>query len=148
MRTIFATLAIVAVVSVSAFEADVKSTTKLTICSFGVTDRLTEISDPGVLALSNVFAGYFIGEQVATPSSALARHTISFDIQTREGIKTAAYVVQYWVDESTGQAFVYLPGRGEASYPRNVSTILREGEDGHWHRASAEWSNAIEPYLR
>ena len=148
MPTIFSMLAVVTVVLVGAVEAEIKSTTKLTIAPGGVADRLTEVTDPRVLTLSHVFAGNFLGEQADAPSPSLPRHTISFDIQTLEGVKTAAYVVQYCVDETNGQAFVYLPGQGEPSYRRNVSTILRRGQDGHWHHASAEWSKAIEPYLQ
>jgi hypothetical protein len=150
MRTILGLLAVLAVtvVSVSAVEAEIKSTTKLTVSSVSVPGRLTAITDPRVLVLSNVFAGNFIGEAADTPNRALARYTLSFDIQTREGVKTEAYVVHYGVDRSTGQAFVYLPGRGEPSYRRNVSTILREGQDGRWHRASTEWSQALAPHLK
>jgi len=146
MRTILATLAAFAVVVVSSSAADIKSTTKLRISSVGSEYRSKETTDAGVLTLSNVFAGSFIGEPVDAPDTSAARYTISFDIQTREGVKTEAYVVQYCVD-ATGQAFVYLPGRGESSYRRNVSTILREGKDGRWHHASAEWSQALQPYL-
>ena len=146
MRAILLVLSIVAVVSVGAFEAAIKSTTRLTISAAGVDPN--EIIDPGVLALSNVFAGTFIGEPADAPHPSLPRHTISFDIQTLDGIKTDAYLVHYCVDRATGQAFVYLPGWGEPSYRRNVSTILREGQDGRWHRASAKWSHAIQPYLR
>ena len=29
----------------------------------------------------------------------------------------------------------------------NVSTILREGQDGHWHHAEREWSEAVAKVL-
>ena len=146
MRVIVGMLAVVTVVSIGAVGPEIKSTTRLTISAAGVDPN--EVIDPGVLALSNVFAGTFIGEPADAPHPSLPRHTISFDIQTLDGVKTDAYVVHYCVDRSTGEAFVYLPGSGEPSYRRNVSTILREGQDGYWHRASAEWSHAIQPYLR
>jgi len=36
----------------------------------------------------------------------------------------------------------------EPSYRRNVSTILRDGQDGYWHHASEEWSAVISRYVR
>lgn len=125
---------------------EIKSTTKLTIFADG--RGLIEIIAPEVLAQSNVFAGQFIGAPAENPSSSFTRYTVVFDIQTLSGVKPEAYTVQYVFDESTGEAFVYLPGRGDASYRRNVSTILRDGQDGRWHRASAEWAASIHAYLR
>ena len=148
MRKILVTLATVSLVAISALAADIKSTTRLSIFPVGAEARSQQITDARVLTLSNVYAGTFIGDQAEVPNPSLTRYTISFDIQTLEGVKTAAYVVQYCVDGATGQAFVYLPGRGEPAYRRNVSTILREGKDGRWHRASEQWSAAIQPYLQ
>ena len=95
-----------------------------------------------------MFAGNFIGSPAPNPGAQLTRYTVTFDIQTLDGVKEAAYVVQYCVDDSTGEGFVYLPGRGEPSHRRNISTILRDGQDGYWHRASDEWSAAMSLYVR
>jgi hypothetical protein len=148
MRKIFATLVAVILVAISTVAADIKSTTKLSLSPLGTVAPIKAITDARVLTLSNVFAGSFIGEAVDAPNPSFRRYAISFDIQLREGIKTDAYVVEYCVDDATGEAFVYLPGRGEPSYRRNVSTILRDGKDGHWHRASTEWSALLQPYVR
>lgn len=145
MRTIVVPLVAVAFAAALTAAADIKSTTRLQIASSGTPARSNVVTDARVLAMSNVFAGAFIAQQVDVPNYQ-AIYTISFDIQTREGIKADAYVVQYAVD-AQGQSFVYLPGRGEPSYRGNVSTIIRDGHDGKWHRASAEWSAAIHPYL-
>jgi hypothetical protein len=145
MRTILASLAAVFFATLATSAAEIKSTTKLQISVAGADARSSEVTDPRVLALSNVYAGAFIGAP-AEVANALTLYNISFDIQALDGVKTAAYVVQYGVD-GAGQAYVYLPGRGEEPYRRNISTILRTGQDGHWHHASAEWSAAIQPYL-
>ena len=145
MRPIIGTLALV-IFAASANTPEIKSTTRLTIISDSV--GLIEITAPEVLALSNVYAGQFIGAPAESPDSKLARHTIVFDIQTLEGVKRGAYAVQYVFDDSAGEAFIYLPGRGDASFRSNISTILRDGQDGRWHRASAEWAASIRTYLR
>ena len=147
MRTLLGTLAAFVVLVTIAAAAEIKSTTKLTVIAPGAA-RLVEIADADVLRLSNVYAGAFIGEQTEAPDPSLARYTITFDIQTLNGVKTGAYAVQYAVDDSTGVGFVYLPGRDDPQHRRNISTILREGQDGTWRRASPEWSAALQPYLR
>ena len=143
MRTSFVTLAAITLMAALTSAADIKDTTRIQISVDGAVAR--EVTDSRVLRLSNVFAGTFINGPADVPNT-LRRYTIAFDIQSRDGVKAAAYVVHYGIDGS-GQAYIYLPGRGEPSYSRNVSTILRDGQDGRWHRASAEWSAAIEPYL-
>jgi hypothetical protein len=146
MRTFLTTLAAFVVLAAGGFAAEIKSTTKLTVIA-PAASRLIEITDPDVLRLSHVFAGSFIGQQASAPDASLTRYTITFDIQTLEGVKTSAYVVQYCVDDTTGLGFVYLPGRGDPAHRRNISTILREGQDGTWRRASSEWTAAIQAYL-
>jgi hypothetical protein len=147
MRTLLSTVAALLVLVTISFAAEIKSTTKLTIIAPGAS-RLIEITDANVLRLSHVFIGDFIGQPTDTPNPSLTRYTITFDVQTLDGVKTAAYAVQYCVDDSTGLGFLYLPGRGDPQHQRNISTILREGQDGTWRRASPEWSAAIAGYLR
>ena len=53
------------------------------------------------------------------------------------------YVVSYVRDPQSGSGFVYLPGRGEEGWAMNVRTILRDGQDGRWHHADREWSDAL-----
>jgi hypothetical protein len=136
-------LALLAAGSSTSAQSGIKETVKLNILG----SRLIEITDPGVLALSNVFAGSFIASRSEEPDAAWPRITVVFDVQTREGIKAGAYAVFYCSDPDTGEGFIYLPGRGEAPYRRNIATILREEQDGRWHRASAEWSSAINVQL-
>ena len=145
MRTIVVTLVAVSFAAVLTSATEIKSTTRLRITTAEIPARSRDITDARVLALSSVFAGAFIAQPVDVPNY-LTAYTISFDIQAREGVRADAYVVQYAID-GQGQSFIYLPGRGEPSYRGNVSTIIRDGQDGRWHRASAEWSAAIQPYL-
>jgi hypothetical protein len=124
----------------------IKETAKITISSTVLAQPIV-ITDPRVLGLSNVFAGAFIGEQVPRPDVAGPHYTIVFDIQTLNGVRTAAYVVGYSKNRWTGERFIYLPGRGNASYRRNASTILRNGHDGSWHRAAEAWGTVIDSHL-
>lgn len=146
MGHLIGTLATLVMLAVSTDAPEIKSTTKLTIFADG--RGLIEITAPEVLSLSHVFAGQFIGAPAESPDSNFTRFTVVFDIQTMGGVKHGAYAVQYVFDDSTGEAFVYLPGRGDASFRSNISTIIRDGQDGRWHRASAEWAAAIHAYLR
>ena len=133
------------VLAAAANAPEIKSTTRLTIIKAA---GLVEITAPEVLALSHVYAGTFIGAPTAAPDSVFGRHTVVFDIQTQHGVKHGAYSVQFVFDDSTGDAFVYLPGRGEPAYRSNTSTMIRDGQDGRWHRASVDWAGALHPYLR
>ena len=146
MGHVVGTLAALVMLAASPNAPEVKSTTKLTIVADGL--GLIEITAPEVLALSHVFAGQFIGAPAESPDSNLARRAVIFDIQTLDGVKHGAYAVQFVFDDSTGEAFVYLPGRGDVSFRRNASTIIRDGQDGRWHRASADWAASIRDSLR
>jgi hypothetical protein len=146
MGHVIGTLSALVMLAASASAPELKSTTKLTIIADA--RGLLEITAPEVLALSHVFAGQFIGAPAESPDSNFARYTVIFDIQTLGGVKHGAYAVQYVFDDSTGEAFVYLPGRGEPAYRSNASTMIRDGQDGRWHRASAEWAALIRAYLR
>jgi hypothetical protein len=138
------TSAVVAFLGVSALAVDVKETARLTVVG---PQQSFVITDLPLLALSNVFMGSFIGDPSPEPNSEWPRYTIIFDVQTLDGIKERAYVVQYCVSPSTWEGFVYLPGRGEDSYRRNVSTIIRDDQDGKWHRASGPWSAALNTHI-
>jgi len=124
------------------------ATVKLTITGPGLTAPV-EIVEAAILAESNVFAGSFIGDTVDTaPQAKVATYTVSFDVQPPQNrpVKTA-YAVLLAREVRTGALWLYLPGRGEAGYGLNVGTILRDGQDGHWHRPPAAWASAIAKYL-
>ena len=148
MRIALAALLVTASMPLAASAPEIKSTTRITIAAAHFAEPV-EVTDQFVLAQSHVFAGRFIGDMIdGAPDAAWTRYTLTFDVQTLQGVKEAAYLVQYSVDPATGEGFIYLPGRSERAYRRNVSTILRNGQDGHWHHASNAWSAAINPYLR
>ncbi len=140
---------VIAFALVASIGLDAKGETiKLTITGPGLAAPV-EIVEPAILAGSNVFAGSFIGETVDTaPQVKVATYRVSFDVQPPQNrpVKTA-YAVLVAHDARTGALWLYLPGRGEAGYGLNVGTILRDGQDGHWHRPPAAWASAIAKYL-
>jgi hypothetical protein len=148
MRIALATLAAIVLFTASGFSAAIKETTRLSVSSPSFTAPI-DITDAGVLSLSNVYGGGFIGLPASAPDNdKVTSFVVTFDVQARDGVKVAAYVIGYAVDQQTGDGFVYLPGRDEPPYRRNVSTILREGQDGKWFRASDEWHAALKAHLR
>jgi hypothetical protein len=115
-------------------------TTRLVISGPGL-PHLIETTEPKVLA--NVWGGSFIAEPSPEPDLALPRYLVTFIVQPPRDAPRAMYVVTYVRDPQSGNGFVYLPGRGEEGWAMNVRTILRDGQDGHWHHASTEWSDAV-----
>ena len=123
-------------------------TVKLTLTGPGLAAPI-EIVDPAILEASNIFAGSFLGETVnAAPPVTEPIYTVSFDVQPPQNkpVRTA-YAVSVARDPRTGTWWLYLPGRGEAGYGLNVGSILRDGQDGHWHRPPHAWASALARYL-
>ena len=123
-------------------------TVKLTITGPGLAAPV-EIVEPAILDGSNVFAGSFIGETVgAAPTVKTPTYTVRFDIAPPQNkpVRTA-YALTVARDACTGALWLYLPGRGEAGYALNVATILRDGQDGHWHRPPQAWASALAKYI-
>ena len=125
----------------------VKETVRLTITSADVAAPLV-ITDGPIVERANVFAGTFIGEPSGPPDPARRRYRLSFDVQTLDGIKQEAYVVLYAQGDGNDDGYVYLPGPDAPEYRRNISTIIRDGHDGAWHRSDAAWARALNAALR
>ena len=121
-------------------------TVKLTVTGPGV-DHPVEITDSR--ALANVYSNDWFAAPAAGPSTKLPRYVVSFhvDLERGQGVRVM-YAVRYVHDPATGEGFVYLPGRGDEMYKLNVTTIMREGVDGRWYRASKNWDVAIWSRLR
>jgi hypothetical protein len=141
------TVALIAAAATASYAAGIKETVRLTIAGPGIVQPI-EVTDQRLLALSNVFSGAFIGDPATEPPDAsLPTYSITFDIQTGTGVKRAAYLVYFARSRWTNDGFVYLPGRGDLRYRRNISTILRGEHDGRWHRAADAWSDALHARL-
>ena len=124
----------------------VKETVRLTITSPDVAAPLV-IPDGPIVERANVFVGAFIGAPCAAPDPARRRYRLSFDVQTLDGVKQEAYVLFYAKGDGDEDGYVYLPGPDAPEYRRNISTIIRDGHDGAWHRTDAAWARALNAVL-
>jgi hypothetical protein len=113
------------------------------------------VTDRNLLDRSNVYAGLFLGP-VTTDSidPAWPRYVITLVVEPRTPMPALAptgvfkhYVMHYAIDPATGQGFIYLPGRGEDGYRLNIGLIIRDGDDGRWHRAEPTWAGLLNGYL-
>lgn len=123
--------------------ADVKETVRLVLTGGDLRQPIT-VDDPALMAESNVYRGAFLDGPAGIPDPRLARYRVAFDLQTLHGVKHEAYVVWYVTSPDTGEAFVYLPGDGDIEYRSNIASIIRDGRDGTWHRASPAFARGID----
>lgn len=126
-------------------------TVRLVITGGGLAKPLI-ITDPAVLADSNVFGGTFLGPiaSVSSIDSTWPKYIVSFFVELpawmRQGVQMK-YVVVYARNPQTGEGFVYLPAPGEEWYRLNASTILRNGLEGNWLHASKVWAKPLNTHL-
>lgn len=128
-------------------------TVRLDIIGGGLSKPLV-VTDAALLDLSHVYAGAFLGP-VTNPVDPSWRRfvvTIVFESQTpspelaRTDVQRR-YLVHYARDPGTDEGFVYLPGRGEAGHRLNIGIVIREANDGRWHRATPAWAELLNRYL-
>lgn len=126
-----------------------------------------EISDPEILKNFHVWAGPgtavngvegtdgFIIDwgsgTVAERPRGLDAYEVSFYVKyanrpAGEQKDQLAYVVSYEADPSTGQSYVYLPGKADEWYRLNTKAIFR-GREGKWFRATAAWQTAVDQII-
>ena len=56
------------------------------------------------------------------------------------------YFVRYGVDRSTGEGYVYIPGKTDVAYADNTWIILR-GVEGNWFHAWSIWEKVANPLI-
>jgi hypothetical protein len=120
----------------------------------GDLSRPISITNTGLLQLSHVYAGQFLGDRVDAVDAQWPRYEVKlvFEPEVPSAVdesrrKERTYLLHYSLNWQTGEGYVYLPGPGEPGYRDNISVIVRNGDDGHWHRATATWSSLLNPYL-
>jgi hypothetical protein len=126
----------------------------LTISAHDVVSQFSVWTGPGVSGFSAseaTHAGAFIdwhsGAIANTPPRNLRTYRVSFYCDSpRSQADHLAYVVTYADDPASGRGYIYLPGRGEEDYVRNVGTIVHAVE-GHWFYASDAWQRLVKPLL-
>ena len=142
---------VIAVALLVSIGLEAKGTTvKLTVTGPGLAAPV-EIVERAILDQSNVWDGSFIGDTLeAAPLAPPPRYTVTFDVQLpawqRAGVKRM-YTVSVARDARSGGLVLYLPGRGEPGYGLNAGTMLRDSQDGRWHRPPAAWASLVAKYL-
>jgi hypothetical protein len=130
------------------FAASAKAPTVMVMISGGGLRRAIKITDPGVLALSNVWGGEFLDISKTPenePPKGLHAYEVSFFVRLSVHDVRKKYVAYYYPDNGK-QGFFFLPGNG-ADYWLNVGTIFRKGFDGKWNYASPKWEALVKPAL-
>jgi hypothetical protein len=128
-------------------------TVRLDITGGGLSKPLV-VTETALLDLSNVYAGTFLGPVTNPIDPTWQRFVVSFAVGLRTpypaleltGVQRT-YVVHYARDPGTDEGFVYLPGRGEPGHRLNIGLIIREENDGHWHKAAPHWAELLNRHL-
>ena len=77
----------------------------------------------------------------------LQQFEISFFSDSNQSV-SVVYVVSYGIDRSTGEQYVYLPGRSDPRWQSNVRSIIRGPQyEGHWFHASAAWQRVMRTHV-
>jgi hypothetical protein len=112
------------------------------------------VTDPALLELSNVYAGRFLGPLTDAVDPDWQRFEVSFAVERRTSYPELAltgirktYVVHYARDPGTDEGYVYLPGRGEPGHRLNIGIMIRDDNDGRWHKAGREWAELLNRHL-
>jgi hypothetical protein len=122
-----------------------------------------EITDPEILKNFNVWSGpgTFVNGLEGTegfiidwPSGAVREQPkgvsyevlfyVKYENRSASGQEDQlAYKVFYATDPSSGEGYVYLPGKGDEPYRLNTKAIFR-GREGNWFHATAGWQSAVD----
>jgi hypothetical protein len=167
MRRLIAGMSICAAAVVLSPSVSAKGeTVKIAIAGGDLSEPIT-LTDAEVLRPFNVWAGPgtggtvngvswrstegFIIEWTAGTVSErpkdLPRYEVSFYMNVSNRFDSGpTYIVFYENDRATGNGYVYLPGRDDPQYRRNVFAIIRHIE-GNWFHASRAWQSAVTPLL-
>jgi hypothetical protein len=116
---------------------------KITVRGHGLKSTI-EMADPAILEAFNPWMAQFIDWQQGT--SAAPRTGQVYDVAFVIN-DTSIYNVQFVPGVLGEQGYIYLPGPGDPSYNLNIGTIIQDGNDGEWHRATSSWDNAIQPLI-
>jgi hypothetical protein len=76
----------------------------------------------------------------ASRPEGLLRYKVAF--ASRDG----DYVVYYEFDARVGHGYVYLPGKNDPEYAKQIM-VRGSGLEGNWHFASKDWDETIRPVI-
>jgi hypothetical protein len=135
--------------------ASCKGSPALIVISGGSLAQPIEITDSDSLKAFDPWMGQFADwQQKALTDAPCFRRSFEVlfylkwpgrDSALDRGPLQMIYATRYCSTDSTG--YVYLPGRGEPQYLRNIGTIIRGAADGKWHPATAAWDSLMRSAL-
>ena len=121
---------------------------KIIIKVAGVSDK-TEITDRTTLKGFDPWSGQFIDWPkgiVANSPAGDATYEVFFYIRWKPTDRHLRlfYIFRYIPGRNGERGYVYLPGESDKWGSVSRGTILRDGDDGHWHYASTAWDTLME----
>src|SRR5436309_2277838 len=135
---------------------DAKGSPDLIVIRGGGLAKPIEITDREVLKKFDPWLGQFIDWKsgiISEPASTTRCFDVSFfrrwpsrHSKYDRGDLKLIYGLKYCPSARSEAGEIYLPGRGEL-FTINIGTIIRDGDDGKWHRASAAWENSVKGLL-
>ncbi len=123
-------------------------TVKISISGGGLT-RVIEITDPQILALSNIWSATFLDLSRSPENHApqgVYPYELWFYAKLAENDVRKMYVGFYYPNSSIEQGLIYLPDQ-EPVWSLNSSAILRKRLDGKWNYVSPKWESLIQPLI-
>jgi hypothetical protein len=112
-----------------------------------------ETTDAQLLQLSNPWFGGFADWSQSLPTGPTGVPVYKVVLYARVGDSDSKpelkpiYTFRYAPGQNSQPGQIYLPGKGEPEYEGNVSRILRDGHDGRWQPAKAEWESRMKAVL-
>ena len=122
-------------------------TTEITLSGGGL-GRVVEVTDPKLLAMSNVWLGQFLDPSRSPLNEGppgLKAYEVSFYVKLAENDVRKMYVAYYYPNVGSEQGLIYLPDKG-AVWELNIGTIIRGGQ-GKWNYVLPAWEALIKPVI-
>jgi hypothetical protein len=108
---------------------------RIEIFSAGIT-REVDRSEGLEVGEFDPWSQFFLGERLGSPPSVSDAATVTMYLTDETARLQPIYRFSYFASATGG--YIYLPGRGDADYELNKTTIIT-ANDGTWFRASANW---------
>ena len=155
MKQILSFVFVGSVLFTGASSAYAKGSPDLIVITGGGLAQPIEITERETLKGFDPWMGQFINwarAPVAEPSDPSRSYEVFFFMKwpgrhsnDDRGDLKMIYSVRYCPGRDGGPGLIYLPGEIDRDdrYSVNTRTILREGDDGKWHQASAAWDSVM-----
>lgn len=157
MRRLAVLTTVVPILLVANWALAKASTSRITVQNAEGT-VLVEITDAHLLSQYRVWAGPHTSSNEAQslivdwtkpasePPPGLTRYNVGFYVNDGT-MSRLIYSVTYVYDPAAETGYVYIPGKDDPRWQRNVQTIWH-GVEGNWFRAWSAWDITVIPMLQ